>query len=210
MNCKPEIDEALNSNQLSTLNSKLSTLNSQLPIEVFVSRELRKTNIAEYLLYMWQVEDILRACDCSLTRLRREYISRFDYTDEQKDELTDWYGSLIRMMNDEGCRLKGHLQINRNVMQQLEQCHKRLLDDDSLTDYKAEYYRVLPYIVELRKKQTEPAPEIETCFNALYGTLILRLQNKTISTGTRHAIEQITTFIGKHLVPHAQSLMEKP
>ena len=57
---------------------------------MFISQDLRKNNIAEYLLYMWQVENIIRAFDCSLTRIRKEYIARFDYTDEQKDELTDW------------------------------------------------------------------------------------------------------------------------
>ena len=43
---------------------------------MFIAQELRKKSIAEYLLYMWQVEDIIRAYDCSLTRLRREYIGR--------------------------------------------------------------------------------------------------------------------------------------
>ena len=76
---------------------------------MFVSQELRKSNIAEYLLYMWQVEDTIRAFDCSLARIRREYIDRFDYSEEQKEELADWYGNLIRMMNQEGCRQQGHL-----------------------------------------------------------------------------------------------------
>lgn len=60
-----------------------------------IAQQLRKTNIAEYLLYMWQVEDIIRAFDCSLSRIRREYIERFDYTDEQKEDEADWFGNLI-------------------------------------------------------------------------------------------------------------------
>ena len=78
---------------------------------MFIAQELRKSNIAEYLLYMWQVENIIRAFDCSLSRIRKEYIERFDYDEEQKEELTDWYGNLIRMMNQEGCREQGHLQL---------------------------------------------------------------------------------------------------
>ena len=78
---------------------------------MFIANELRKTNIAEYLLYMWQVEDTIRAFDCSISRIRREYIERFDYTDEQKEDEADWFGNLIRMMNQEGCREQGHLQI---------------------------------------------------------------------------------------------------
>ena len=83
---------------------------------MFIAQELRKTNIAEYLLYMWQVEDTIRAFDFSLGRIRREYIDRFEYTEEQKEEEADWFGNLIRMMNQEGCREQGHLQINKVVM----------------------------------------------------------------------------------------------
>ena len=68
---------------------------------MFIAQELRKTSIAEYLLYMWQVEDIIRAYDCSLTRLRKEYISNFKLSEEQMDEEIDWWGNLINMMNQE-------------------------------------------------------------------------------------------------------------
>ena len=163
---------------------------------MYIAQQLRKNNIAEYLLYMWQVEDLLRAYGCSLSRIRREYIERFDYTDEQKEEMADWYGDLIRMMNQEGCRETGHLQINKVVMQQLTELNAQLLSSTQFPFYTSEYYKVLPYIVELRKRGNAEEPEIETCFNALYGTMMLRLQKKDISPDTQHAIKEITTFIG--------------
>lgn len=163
---------------------------------MYIAHQLRKENIAEYLLYMWQVEDLLRAYGCSLSNIRREYINSFDYSDEQKEEMADWYGDLIRMMNQEGCRERGHLQINRVVMQQLSELHAQLLDSTKFPFYTSEYYKVLPYIVELRKRGNAEEPEIETCFNALYGIMMLRLQKKDISPDTQHAIKEITTFIG--------------
>ena len=164
---------------------------------MYIAKELRKKNIAEYLLYMWQVEDLLRAYDCSLGRIRREYIDRFDYTDEQKEEMADWYGDLIRMMNQEGCRQSGHLQINKIVMQQLEELNAELLDGTDHPFYTSEYYKVLPYIVELRNRgANKEENEIETCFNSLYGVMLLRLQKKDISPDTAHAVKEITTFIG--------------
>lgn len=164
---------------------------------MFISQELRKKNIAEYLLYMWQIEDIIRAYDCSLARIRREYIERFNYTDEQKEEMTDWYGNLVRMMNSEGCREHGHLQINKIVIQQLSELSAELLSSSKFPFYNSEYYKVLPFIVELRKRGADNNEnEIETCFNALYGVMMLRLQKKTVSPDTEHAIKEITTFIG--------------
>lgn len=164
---------------------------------MFISQQLRKKSIAEYLLYMWQVEDIIRAYGCSLTRIRREYVDRFDYSDEQKEEMTDWYGDLVRMMNQEGCRESGHLQVNKIVMQQLVELNAQLLNSTKYPFYNSEYYKVLPFIVELRNRGShKDENEIETCFNALYGVMMLRLQKKTISPETEHAVKEITTYIG--------------
>ena len=164
---------------------------------MFISQQLRKKSIAEYVLYMWQVEDLSRAYGCSLSRIKNEYVSQFsDYTDEQRSELVDWYGDLIRMINQEGKREKGHLQINQIVVQDVSDLHAQLLQSSKFPFYNAEYYKVLPFIVELRNRGSKDVGEIETCLNALYGTMMLRLQKKPISPETAHAVKEITTFIG--------------
>ena len=164
---------------------------------MFISQQLRKKSIAEYVLYMWQVEDLIRAYGCSLSRIKNEYVSQFsDYTDEQRSELVDWYGDLIRMINQEGKREKGHLQINQIVVQDVSDLHAQLLQSSKCPFYNAEYYKVLPFIVELRNRGSKDVGEIETCLNALYGTMMLRLQKKPISPETAHAVKEITTFIG--------------
>ena len=164
---------------------------------MYIAQELRKKNIAEYILYMWQVEDTIRAFGCQLSRIRREYIEQFDYTDEQKEEETDWYGNLIRMMNEEGCRERGHLQINKTTLMMLEDLHRQLIDSTKFPFYTSEYYKVLPYIVELRNRgANKKENEIETCFNSLYGVMMLKLQKKDISPDTAHAVKEITTLIG--------------
>lgn len=164
---------------------------------MFIAAKLRETNIAEYLLYMWQVEDTIRAFGCSLARIQREYIDRFDYTDEQKEEEADWFGNLIRMMNSEGKREKGHLQINAVTLQKLCELHQQLLGSTKYPFYSSEYYKVLPYIVELRNRgANKEEHEVETCFNSLYGTMMLRLRKQELSPNTAHAVKEITTLIG--------------
>ena len=164
---------------------------------MYIAHKLRKSNIAEYILYMWQVEDLVRAYGFSLSKIKREYISKFDLSEEEKEEMTDWYGDIIRMMNGEGCREKGHLQINRNIVSDMNDLHAQLLQSTKFPFYNSEYYRVLPFIVELRHKgSNQDENEIETCFNALYGIMMLRLQKKEISPDTEHAIKEITTFLG--------------
>jgi hypothetical protein len=175
---------------------------------MFIAQELRKKNIAEYLLYMWQIEDTIRAFGCSLSRIRDEYVARFDYDDEQKEEELDWFGNLIRMMNQEGCRQQGHLQINRTTLQLLADLHQQLLASSKFPFYNTAYYKVLPFIVELRKRgsnkqadsqqegRSAALDEVETCMNALYGVMMLRLQKKEITPNTQHAVKEISTFIG--------------
>ena len=164
---------------------------------MFIAEKLRKTSIAEYLLYMWQTADLIRAYGCSLSRIKKEYISRFDYDDEQMEDETDWFANLIRMMNSEGVRENGHLQINNILMQDLCELHAALLASTKFPFYNAEYFRVLPFVVELRNKGAKKDEnEIETCFNALYGTMMLRLQKKDVSPETSNAIKEITTLVG--------------
>ena len=164
---------------------------------MFIAQELRKNNIAEYLLYMWQVEDTIRAFGCSLSRIRREYIDRFDYDDDKKEDEADWFGNLIKMMNEEGCREQGHLQINKVTLQLLPELHQQLLSSPKFPFYNTEYYKVLPFIVELRNRgENKEVGEIETCLNLLYGVMMLRLQKKEITPNTEHAVKEVSTFIG--------------
>ena len=163
---------------------------------MFIAQELRKKSIAEYLLYMWQIEDLIRAYGCSLSRIKAEYISQFNCSDEQKEDMIDWYADLIRMLNQEGKRESGHLQINEVTLMAMNDLHNQLLQSSRFPFYNAEYYKVLPFIVELRNRGDKDVSEIETCLNALYGTMMLRLQGKKISPDTEHAVKEISTFLG--------------
>lgn len=163
---------------------------------MYIASQKNKENIAEYLLYMWQIEDIIRANDLDIDKIKANVIDKFDYTEAQKKEMTEWYESLIDMMRRENVEKTGHLQLNKNVIIQLTDLHLALLKDPRFPEYTAEFYKTLPYIVELRAKGGEnPDGEIETCFNALYGMLMLRLQGKEISPETMTAIQQISKFM---------------
>jgi len=100
------------------------------------------------------------------------------------------------MMTEEGCREAGHLQINKVTLQTLVELHQQLLSSPKFPFYNTAYYKVLPFIVELRNKGDKDINEIETCFDALYGVMVLRLRNQEISEDTLRAVKEITTFVG--------------
>ena len=164
---------------------------------MFTASAKKKENIAEYLLYMWQIEDIIRACNLDIERINTEIIGAYTQLDEtQRKEWYEWYESLIDMMRSEGVAQKGHLQLNKNVIIDLTDLHLRLLKSPREPFYTAAFYKALPYIVELRAKaQGAQVGEIETCFNALYGILMLRLQQREVSADTLKAMKDITAFM---------------
>ncbi len=163
---------------------------------MIIASRKRKENIAEYILYMWQIEDLIRANGLDIDKIKANVIDSFQLEDARKEEMTQWYESLIDMMRREDVAEKGHLQINKNILNQLVRLHQTLLNDPDFPEYAAEFYKTLPFIVELRSKAGDAkVGEIETCFTALYGTLMMRLRKKEISDGTIAAIKQITRFI---------------
>lgn len=163
---------------------------------MLIAKRLKEENISEYLLYMWQIEDIIRANMLDIDRIDAQIISQYTQSDDVKREIKDWYENLIEMMRREGIMDKGHLIINKNIISELTDLHQRLLKNPSEADYSSAYYKTLPFIVELRAKSAEKdIPELETCFSALYGYLLMRLQKKEISGETQAAISQISSFL---------------
>lgn len=166
--------------------------------DMITASQKKRENIAEYLLYMWQIEDLIRANGLDIDKIQENIIDRYtSLSDQQRKEMREWYESLIDMMRREGKEESGHLQLNANTMAELGDLHRRLLNDPKFARYATEYYDVLPLIVELRAKAGEnPKPEIETLFEALYGLLMLRLQGKEISPDTEAASKKISKFLG--------------
>lgn len=159
--------------------------------------EKKRENIAEYLLYMWQIEDLIRANDLDIEKIEKTIIDKYQgLSAEERTAMREWYESLIDMMRREGVAEKGHLQLNKNVIIALKDLHNRLISNSKFAKYAAEYYATLPIIVELRAKAGEnKADEIETCFNALYMILMMRMAGKEVSKETMEAGKQISAYL---------------
>lgn len=166
---------------------------------MIIADKLKDTDRAGYLLYMWQVEDVIRACGLDSDRIEREYIERFNLTPQQRSDMRRWYADLCEMMRSEGVAREGHLQICKNILSELSELHTRLLASPNFPYYKQMYYRILPYIVELRSKGAgrSEESELQTCFEALYGVTLLRMKGKEISPGTDRATKEIGTLLSQ-------------
>lgn len=164
---------------------------------MYISRKLREESISEYLLYMWQVEDLIRANGCDIDKIDQSVLSAYNLPAEQHAELVEWYANLVEMMRLEHVEQGGHLQINKNVIIALTDLHCRLMHSSKFPFYQAAYYKALPFIVELRAKGGQDKSELENCFDALYGVWMLRLQRKEVSKETATAVADIVKFVGQ-------------
>lgn len=140
----------------------------------------KKNNIAEYILYLWQMEDYLRA---------------FPKNAKATPELHD----LNEMMHREGIMDGGHLAIANNALAELIDLHATLLDEDAM--YRAAIIRLQPSLNLLKAKTDRPTmSDIEACLVLLYQIMLLRLQKKEISPETadvQQRATQVLQFLSK-------------
>lgn len=140
----------------------------------------KKDNIAEYILYLWQMEDYLRA---------------FPQNADATPELHD----LSEMMHREGIVDGGHLALANNALAELIDLHTELLDEDAM--YRAAIIRLQPSLNLLKAKTDCPTmSDIEACLILLYQIMMLRLQKKDITPETadvQKRATQVLTFLSK-------------
>ena len=163
---------------------------------MFIAQKLRSQSISAYLIYMYQVEDVVRAYGLDADRIAAEYLPRFGYDEEQLKQASEWYESLAKMMREEGKEESGHVRVVQNTLDLLEDHHRELLADSDKHDYRAAYYKALPHIVALRTQgNNKDKHEMENCIDALYGATILRMQGKELSAGTQAALQPISDLL---------------
>ena len=59
-----------------------------------IAQAKRKENIAEYILYLWQIEDLLRALQFSPEAIYSQLVARREVPEEQKQIFLLWYMEL--------------------------------------------------------------------------------------------------------------------
>ena len=165
---------------------------------MIIAEQKRKENIAEYLLYMYQVEDMIRANNLDLDSIEQTLISKFEVAYEVKREMREWYKSLITMMQDEQKEESGHLNILCNIVEQLHEMHHQILDQGIDIAYKETYEKGKNHIEALRMRSGHGKEnDIQVALNGLYGLLILKLKKTPITEETLKAFDTIRELVAE-------------
>lgn len=152
--------------------------------------------MAEYMLYMWQIEDIIRALELDDAKIKGYVSQGYQLDEEHMDQVLLWYLTLADQMKEQGITKVGHLRELNELMDDLQQLSTNLLREPSQTLYSSVYFQTLPSIIQLRELSgSEDMGEIESCFVGVYGYLTLKARGEEVTEATEGAIKQFSTFL---------------
>ncbi len=163
---------------------------------MFAAKKKRKENIIEYIIYMYQIEDTIRACRLDFDKIKNLVISEYDLNKKEKKEIEDWYGGLLNQMKSEGIEKNGHLQFVKNILSDVNELHLWLLKNAQNSTYSKTYNQVRPLLMEyLARTKTDYEHEIEIAINVIYAYIMLKMQKKEIGEETFEAVTEISRLL---------------
>ena len=74
---------------------------------MIIASQKRKENIAEYLLYMWQIEDIIRAYKLDIDTIDEQIVSKYNVPDDKKKDGVEKFVVKGKVVDDAGQTLPG-------------------------------------------------------------------------------------------------------
>lgn len=137
-----------------------------------IARAKRRENIAEYILYLWQLEDLLRALELSPEKIYAHLVTpHTELNEREKQDLFFWYMDLVNLLQTEGKVAQGHLEHTEHLISELEDLHQHLLRTPVGTKYAAQFAPLAAELPKLGK-----GSDMELCFKALYSVMLCRMK----------------------------------
>jgi hypothetical protein len=163
---------------------------------MIIAKAKKESNIAEYLLYMWQLEDLFRANDLDEKKLYQLLIAPLKLDDQIKKEIWNWYQDLIQEMIDQEIEKTGHLASLNEIVFELNFLHQTLITVSRDPKYLDFYLKAKANLELLKSKSgSNKQSDIETALNGLYGLLMLRLKKEEVSKETEEAMAAISKMV---------------
>ncbi|SHF86771.1 protein of unknown function [Mariniphaga anaerophila] len=164
---------------------------------MLVAKHKRKENIAEYILYLYQIEDLIRAFGLDTNAINENLVARYNVEGETAKEISEWYRNLVVMLEKEGKQEKGHLQFLINQVNDLNEFHLRLMQTQAAPMYAPVFQAVAGLVNELRQKNPAAESDVQVAIDGIYGYLLLKIQNKNITPETEDAVKRMSQWLSQ-------------
>lgn len=163
---------------------------------MLIAQQKRKENIAEYILYLYQVEDLIRAFKFDLNLIEERLVTAYKADEKTSDEIQNWYTNLVIMMDKEGIREKGHLQFLTNLINDLNDFHLQLMETGADKMYVQSFQLTAGLLTELKSKNPAAQNDIQLALDTIYGFLLLKMKKTDVSDATATAVKQLSRWLG--------------
>lgn len=146
-----------------------------------VAENKKSNNIAEYIIYMYQMEDLIRSYQRNREEIKTFVVEKYPVSPEDKALIADWYLALLDKMEAQDILEKGHLEELNALVSELAQIHWNQLKTDPT--YFEAYGKAKPFILDavMQAEGQDLGNEIQICLNGIYGLLLCRLLGKKVS-----------------------------
>ena len=142
-----------------------------------IARQKRDENIAEYILYIWQLEDLLRALRLDPRAVHETLVAPRDASDEWRRAALEWYMDIADLLAKEGKTEGGHLDHTLHLIGEVGDLHLMLLEQPVGRKYRELFTRLSPSLPALRTVLgRDDVSDIELCFRALYAAMLYRIK----------------------------------
>ena len=142
-----------------------------------IAQAKRKENIAEYILYLWQLEDLLRALQFSPEAIYSQLVAPREVDEEQKHIYLLWYMDIVNLLRKEDKEESGHLEHTLHLIADMHNLHLQLMHNPIGEHYRSTFARLLPQLPQLRTMiKKEEISDTEICFRALYAAMLYRIK----------------------------------
>ncbi len=163
---------------------------------MLAAQQKRKENIAEYILYLYQVEDLIRAFQFNINLIEAKLVSNYKTDEKTTEEIKNWYNNLVVMMEKEGIKEKGHLQFLTNLIGDINEFHIQLMNAGRETNYIHTFKITAGLLNELKQKNKNAQNDIQLGLDTIYGFLLLKIKKVAISPETENAVKQLSKWLG--------------
>ena len=164
---------------------------------MLVAKQKRKENIAEYILYLYQVEDLIRAFKLDMDLIEQKLVASYQTDNATKKEIKEWYENLVLMMKKEGKQEKGHLQFLINLVRDLNEFHLKLIQTEKNEMYVSMFKAIAGLVQELKQKNETATNDIQVAIDGIYGYLLLKIQHKPITEETTEAVKRLSQWLSQ-------------
>lgn len=163
---------------------------------MFIARQKKEENIVEYLLYMWQIEDIVRSCNFKMDVIADNIVEKMAVGRTEKEEVKQWYREIIISMEKANILKKGHLEELNYIQYELSLLHNSLINVFQDREYLKLFSCAQANLTEIQKKgYGANQGDVDACLTGLYGFLLLKLQKKKISPETTEAVKTFSNLM---------------